>query len=125
MILGLVQPRSDRRGAIITEDLKRDDPLGYELFDAGRAAGDFSADARKLWAAAGPMDYLRLDYRYDPATGRRIFLEFNICCHIGRSGAICLAGAQWGLSQADILGHVVEYSLRRQVRELETRQWAL
>jgi D-alanine-D-alanine ligase len=125
LILGLVQPRSDRRGAIITEDLKRDDPLGYELFDAGAQAGDFSADARKLWAAAAPMDYLRLDYRYDPATGRRIFLEFNICCHIGRSGAICLAGAQWGLSQADILGHIVEYSLRRQARELETRRWAL
>jgi D-alanine-D-alanine ligase len=124
-ILGLVRPRSDRLGAIITEDLKRDDPLGYELFDAGARASDFGADARALWAGAGPMDYLRLDYRFDPATGRRVFLEFNICCHIGRSGAICLAGAQWGLSQADILGHVVEFSLRRQAREKETRRWAL
>lgn len=129
IVLDLVRPRSDRPGAIVTEDLKRDDPLGYELFDAGAQARDFDADARALWAAAGPIDYLRLDYRYDPATGRRVFLEFNICCHIGRSGAICLAGAQRGLSQADILGHVVEYSLRRQKNEASdeagARRWAL
>jgi D-alanine-D-alanine ligase len=123
IILGLVRPCSDRAGEIITEDLKRDDPLGYCLFDAGKATADFAADARKLWAAAGPIDYLRLDYRFDPATGQRVFLEFNICCHIGRSGAICLAAAEKGLSQADLLGHVVEYSLHRQARATEMRKW--
>ncbi len=112
--LGVVRPRSDKAGGIITEDLKRNDPLGYELFEAGGAETAFRADVAALWAAAGPMDYTRLDYRFDPRTGRRVFLEFNICCHIGRSGAISLAAAQWGLDQADLLGHVVEYSLRRQ-----------
>ncbi|MFG1478750.1 hypothetical protein V5F53_08775 [Xanthobacter sp. V4C-4] len=114
LVLGIVHPRSDRAGAIVTEELKRDDPLGYALFDAGAAEPAFAADVQALWAAAGPMDYLRLDYRFDPATGRRTFLEFNICCHIGRSGAICLAAGRWGLSQADVLGHVVEFSLARQ-----------
>jgi D-alanine-D-alanine ligase len=114
LMLGVVRPGSDRIGGIITEDLKRDDPLGYELFEAGRDTAALAADAEALWAAAGPIDYLRLDYRFDPATGRRTFLEFNICCHIGRSGAICLAAAEHGLSQADVLGHVVEASLRRQ-----------
>lgn len=123
LILGLVRPRSNRLGAIVTEDLKRDDPLGYEIFENADYVPYFHADVRALWAAAGPMDYLRLDYRFDPTTGRRIFLEFNLCCHIGRSGAICLAAAQWGLLQADVLGHVVEYSLRRQMREREKQQW--
>ncbi|KAA5602785.1 hypothetical protein F1193_04030 [Blastochloris sulfoviridis] len=124
LMLGVVRPRSDRAGAIITEDLKRNDPLGYEMFrpdDALRTSLD--ADVAALWTAAGPMDYLRLDYRFDPATGRRVFLEFNICCHIGRSGAICLAAGEWGLSQADVLGHVVEYSLRRQAGLREARAW--
>lgn len=114
LVLGLVHPRSDRAGAIVTEALKRDDPLGYALFDAGAETAAFHRDAHALWAAAGPMDYLRLDYRFDPGSGRRTFLEFNICCHIGRSGAICLAAARFGLTQADVLGHVVEYSLARQ-----------
>jgi len=102
------------KGGIITEDLKRSDPLGYELFEGGPIESDLSDDVAAPWRAAGPMDYFRLDYRFDPDTGRRIFLEFNICCHIGRSGAICLAASQWGLSQTDLLGHVIEYSLRRQ-----------
>ena len=117
IMLGVVRPGSDRAGGIITEDLKRDDPLGYCLFDAGLAQAALRADVAALWDLAGPMDYCRLDYRFDPQTGRRVFLEFNICCHIGRSGAICLAAAEWGLSQADVLGHVVEFSLRRQANQ--------
>ncbi len=128
LALGIVKPGSDKAGGIITEDLKRDDPLGYEMFEAGPAGAGFTADVQALWDAVGAVDYTRLDYRFDPGTGRRIFLEFNICCHIGRSGAICLAARQWGLDQADVLGHVVEYSLRRQGvvpgRAGEVRQWA-
>ncbi len=116
IVLGVVRPGSDQAGGIITEDLKRDDPLGYEMFDPGAAGAGFVADVQALWQAVGPMDYLRLDYRFDPASGRRVFLEFNLCCHIGRSGAICLAARQWGLEQDAVLGHVVEYSLRRQGR---------
>ena len=121
LILGLVAPGSNKAGGIITEDLKKDDPLGYRLFDAGVQAAAFAADARTLWDVAGPIDYFRMDYRFDPQTGRRVFLEMNICCHIGRSGAICLAAAQHELSQLDILGHVVEASLRRHVKRQEVR----
>ncbi|WBJ98533.1 hypothetical protein [Methylocystis parvus] len=123
IVLGFVQPISDRLGAIVTEDLKRDDPLGYRLIDVGDLEPLLRDDVGALWAGVGAVDYMRLDYRIDPSTGRRIFLEFNLCCHIGRSGAVCLAGSQWGLSQKDILGHVVEFSLQRQAREQETRRW--
>ena len=122
IVLGLVAPGSNRRGGIITEDLKRNDPLGYQIFDAGPASEGFLADVGALWRAAGPIDYFRMDYRFDPATGKRVFLEFNICCHIGRSGAICLAASQWGLNQADVLGHVIEFSLTRQRQG--ARRWA-
>lgn len=126
IMLGVVHPRSNRAGGIITEDLKRDDPLGYQMFDADETLdAALGRDVAALWSAAGPMDYTRLDYRLDPATGRRTFLEFNICCHIGRSGAVCLAAATWGLTQHDVVGHVVEHSLRRQARRKETRRWVL
>jgi D-alanine-D-alanine ligase len=126
LVLGIVRPGSNWASGVITEDLKQNDPLGYEMFDAGESAlaPALESDAAALWAAAGPVDYLRLDYRFDPASRRRVFLEFNICCHIGRSGAICLAAAQWGLTQADVLGHVVEYSLSRQAGKSVASQWA-
>jgi len=121
ILLGVVRPGSDKAGGIITEDLKRDDPLGYEMFDPGQTGSDFAADVEALWRAVGSMDYLRLDYRFDPVSGKRVFLEFNLCCHIGRSGAICLAASQWGLDQADVLGHVVEFSLQRQQARVGAR----
>jgi D-alanine-D-alanine ligase len=123
IVLGLVHPRSNKPGNILTEDLKLNDPLGYELFDAGSAAQDFREDAFRLWSAVGPIDYLRLDYRYDPRTGKRIFLEFNICCFIGSSGAISMAADEVGISHHEVLGHVMEYSLRRQRFGWEKLQW--
>jgi D-alanine-D-alanine ligase len=125
MLLGFVHPRSDKPGSILTEDLKMNDPLGYELCDLGEAASGVHADMMALWSAAGPMDYLRMDYRYDPSTGQRWFLEFNLCCYVGVDGAICLAGAEHGLSQSDILGHAVEFGLRRQGGGRQHLQWVL
>ena len=125
MVLGHVHPRSDAVGSILTEDLKMDDPLGYEMYDVGSIANDISIDVTKLWRAAGPMDYLRIDYRFDAKTGRRWFLEFNLCCFLGIGGAICLAGREHGISQEDILGHVVEFGLSRQSGDRKHLQWVL
>jgi D-alanine-D-alanine ligase len=125
VVLGFVHPASDKPNNILTEDLKRDDPLGYQIYDVGRYEQDFRDDAAALWDAAGPIDYLRIDYRFDPNSGRRVFLEFNICCYIGEAGAICLAAHRWGISQIDLLGHVVEYGLRRQSFGREHLEWVL
>jgi D-alanine-D-alanine ligase len=125
MMLGFVNPVSDKPGSILTEDLKLNDPLGYRMYSVGRQEDKFRADATAFWAALGPIDYLRIDYRFDPATGARAFLEFNICCFIGSSGAICLAGAEKGLSQREILSHVIEFSLRRQRFGREHLEWVL
>lgn len=125
MVLGHVHPRSNAVGQILTEDLKMDDPLGYEMYDIGPVSKVVLEDAHRLWAAAGPMDYLRMDYRFDPTTGERAFLEFNVCCFLGESGAICLAGSEHGLSQADIVAHVVEFGLRRQSGDRQHLQWVL
>jgi D-alanine-D-alanine ligase len=114
IMLGVVHPVSDAKGSILTQGLKHEEFLGYDLFDAGAGEEGFRSDVTKLWDAVGPMDYWRLDYRFDPETGRRTFLEFNICCHIGRNSAFALAASQFGVTHAEVLGHAVEYSLLRQ-----------
>lgn len=126
LVLGLVHSISDKKSHIVTEDLKRDDPLGYAMFEPGsEIAESFRGDAQVLWGALGPMDYLRMDYRFDSRTGRRVFLEFNLCCHIGRSGAICLAAGRLGASQADVIGHVAEFALRRHASRPNRKGWVL
>jgi D-alanine-D-alanine ligase len=125
LILGHVSPCSDKVGGILTQDLKEDDHLGNQLVDVGRTKDAMQNDVDALWQALGPIDYFRVDYRWDPKTGRRYVLEINICCYLGRGGALCLAAQEWGFSRADILAHVVEYSLARQKGAREQFRWVV
>ena len=125
-VLGHVAPRSDKVGGILTADLKTEDRLGNELItlDAATAAA-IEDDVRKVWAALGPIDYFRLDYRWDPATGQRSLIEMNICCYLGVRGAFGLAGAARGYDRTQMLAHVVEYSLARQRGAQAHASWVI
>ncbi|HEY0141037.1 MAG TPA: hypothetical protein VGF48_09080 [Thermoanaerobaculia bacterium] len=119
-LLGIYEPISDKPGRILTHELKLTDHLGYRELDL--RAGWVADDVVRLWAALGPIDYFRLDYRFDPLTGERRFLELNICCYIGEHGPFGLAAAREGATTDSLLGHVVAYSLLRQRRKGDDRQ---
>jgi len=125
LILGHVAPQSDQIGHILTEELKVDDHLGNRLIDVGATATPIADDVARLWRGLGPIDYFRVDYRWDPETGRRTVLEINICCYFGRHGALALAGSTWGFSRRDLLAHVVEYSLERQKSSRDQYRWII
>ena len=120
-----MQPKSDKPGSIITEDLKLHDHLGYQLVSAQDMEQDIASDVRKIWSALGPMDYFRIDYRIDFETGERRILEMNICCHLGKSGSICLAAAEHGYSQADLLKYIIAYSMDRQKNLRQYGTWLI
>jgi D-alanine-D-alanine ligase len=124
LILGHVVPLSDKIGNILTADLKTEDRLGNELIDVDAATeAAIEQDVRTVWSSLGPIDYFRLDYRWDPATGRRYLIEMNICCYLGVRGAIGLAGARLGYNRTQIVAHVVEYSLARQRGAFAQDRW--
>ena len=126
LVLGHVAPRSDKVGGILTADLKTDDRLGNEMIDVGAAtAAAIEDDVRKVWAALGPIDYFRLDYRWNPATGQRFLIEMNICCYLGVRGAFGMAGERLGYSRTQLLAHVVEYSLARQRGAQAHTSWVI
>lgn len=60
-----MQPKSDKPGSIITEDLKLHDHLGYQTVSVHGLEQDIANDVQKVWDALGPMDYFRIDYRID------------------------------------------------------------
>jgi D-alanine-D-alanine ligase len=118
--LGVFHPMSDEPGNILTHELKLTDHLGYEEMPIGEGwVGD---DVRRLWDALGPIDYFRADYRYDPETGRRWFLEMNVCCYIGEAGPFGMAAERDGTDMDALVRHVVAFSLRRQARRGEYRE---
>jgi D-alanine-D-alanine ligase len=113
-VLGIYEPLSDKRGHILTHDLKLTDHLGYREIDVGITRAAIESDVRALWATLGPIDYFRLDYRWDPRTGERMFLELNICCYIGEHSPFGLAARRDGANIESVVGHVVAFSLLRQ-----------
>jgi D-alanine-D-alanine ligase len=118
--LGVFEPVSDKPGNILTHDLKLTDHLGYRELDLG---DDWvRQDVLRLWSSLGAIDYFRLDYRFDPVTGQRRFLEMNVCCYIGEHGPFGLAAARDQMSTDALLGHVVAYSLHRQLGRREKRE---
>jgi D-alanine-D-alanine ligase len=123
LILGLFHPPSDKAGNILTEDLKLDDPLGYRFYDADDDASDLiNNDVMKLWCSLGEIDYLRLDYRLNPETGHRKFLEFNVCCYLGQHGPFGMAAGKMGIPFDALVQHIVSFSLLRQGRWRKDRQ---
>jgi D-alanine-D-alanine ligase len=126
LVLGHVSPRSDAIGNILTADLKTEDRLGNELVDVdAETATTIERDVQAVWSSLGPIDYFRLDYRWDPATGQRFLVEMNICCYLGVRGAIGMAGARLGYDRTQILAHVVEYSLARQRGSFAQDRWVV
>ncbi|PPQ37767.1 D-alanine--D-alanine ligase family protein [Rhodopila globiformis] len=126
LVLGHVAPRSDKVGGILTADLKTDDRLGNEVIGLDPCTvAAIEDDVRTVWDAFGPIDYFRLDYRWDPATGRRWLIEMNICCYLGKRGSIGLAGARLGYDRTQIVAHVVEYSLARQRHGQGHERWVI
>lgn len=118
--LGVYEPVSDKPGHIVTHDLKLTDHLGYRELDLREGwVGD---DVLRLSRPLGPIDYFRMDYRLDPQTGQRRFLEFNVCCYIGEDGPFGLAAERDGISDDELLGHIVAYSLLRQPRNGDCRE---
>lgn len=118
LLLGLVRPGSDKKGGIITGDLKLHDHLGYGWAEneiAPEIQASISEDMRTLWRALGPIDYFRMDYRIDPTTGVRKLIEMNICCYIGKSGPFAMGAQRIGYTHGDLMKSILHYSYCRQI----------
>lgn len=114
-ILGFVKPGSDKKEGILTGDLKLHDHLGYEWAELPeQVQGRIREDVMTVWRGLGPIDYFRLDYRIDPATGTRRLIEMNICCYIGKSGPFAMGAEKFGLSHGELMKAILQYSLDRQ-----------
>lgn len=59
-----------------------------------------------------PLDYTRLDFI---VTADHIeFIEFNICCNLGKQSSFCIAAKEYGLSQEALVKEIFMNSLSRQ-----------
>ena len=59
-----------------------------------------------------PIDYTRIDFM---VTSDKVeFIEFNVCCNLGRQSAFCISANSVGISQKDLVTQILKNSLKRQ-----------
>jgi D-alanine-D-alanine ligase len=114
--LPAVRATSDRRGNIITYRQKRllDDGLRREVWPADTAVARAQEIATRLHRNLMPLDYSRVDFRWDDHTGKLLFLELNVCCNLGSHSSFALSAAATGYSQASLVELILRSSLSRQ-----------
>lgn len=59
-----------------------------------------------------PIDYTRIDFMVTPEKVE--FIEFNVCCNLGRQSAFCISANSVGISQKDLVTQILTNSLERQ-----------
>jgi len=69
--------------------------------------------SQKLSSFIQPFDYARFDYMVT-AEGEIYFLEFNLCCNLGRYSTFVTSSNSAGYSQDDVVQIILDHSLRRQ-----------
>ncbi len=67
-----------------------------------------------LYDAVRPIDYFRADFKINTNTGIPNLLEFNVCCNLSSGGAICQSCNAIGITQKELLSHIIHQSLIRQ-----------
>jgi len=63
-----------------------------------------------------PFDYLRVDFRLSEDRRHIFFTEVNIACNLASYAAVSQSAQRIGISQRDVLQHILSHSLARQQR---------
>lgn len=73
---------------------------------------EFTQLSNSLLSKLQPLDYTRLDFI---VTSKQIeFIEFNLCCNLGKQSSFCIAANEIGLSQEELVSEIFLSSLSRQ-----------
>jgi D-alanine-D-alanine ligase len=76
--------------------------------------------AQKFYPHISPFDYIRMDFRLDTHRQQLFLLEFNLGCNLGSHAAIAQSANHWDISQAELINHLISYSLQRQTKRNQT-----
>ena len=106
---------SHHRGILTSAEKQQDNTnLAFEVLADKRFDDVLREHAGKVYSAARPVDYFRLDYRYNQKTQEISLLEMNICCDLSSFGSFIFSATSQGLTQKEVLSHILATSLGRQ-----------
>lgn len=71
-------------------------------------------NTKKYFENLKPIDYARFDYIVEKDTDKIYFIEFNLCCNLGRASAIALGASELNIPYDNLINNITYSSLYRQ-----------
>lgn len=116
IILPPVQTLTGQPRHILTGEEKQQDSrnLKFNVVDDAWLCHTAALHALRLYDAIKPIDYFRMDLRYDPSYQKLSFLELNICCDLSSTGSFVFSARARGLTHRETVLAALAHSLSRQ-----------
>lgn len=114
IFLPAVKEESNLKGNVVTYRQKRklDQGLNRVVNKNDDLTFKLNELSSKFFQMTSPLDYTRIDYI---VTKNAIeFIEFNICCNLGKQSSFCVSANSVGLTQYDLVKQILINSLKRQ-----------
>lgn len=107
--------KSTLKGNVVTYGQKRkiEDGLTRSIDNNTKLNSQIIACSEKLLKYILPIDYARFDYMITNDLDI-YFLEFNVCCNLGKQSAFVISANGVNLSQKDLVEKILINSLKRQ-----------
>ena len=108
--------KSNLKGNVVTYYQKRkvEEGLTRTIEDEPKLVNILVDNAQTLLQFISPIDYVRFDFivtnNFTP-----YFIEFNVCCNLGKQSAFVLSANSKNISQESLVRQIVENSLKRQI----------
>lgn len=112
--LPTVKEKSILKGNVVTYRQKRklDSGLSRSINLDKTLEAELVRQSGAFLKLVTPIDYTRIDFMVTSKTVE--FIEFNVCCNLGRQSAFCISADAVGLSQPDLVMQILKNSLKRQ-----------
>lgn len=112
--LPAVKEISTLSGNIVTYRQKRklDSGLSRSVNLDKKLEKELILQSDKFLKVVTPLDYTRIDFIVTSTAIK--FIEFNICCNLGKQSSFCISANSVGLSQEDLVTNIFINSLKRQ-----------
>lgn len=112
--LPTIREESTLQGNVVTYRQKRklDSGLTRTINQNQKLESELVRQSKSFLKLIEPIDYTRIDFMVTPNSIE--FIEFNVCCNLGKQSAFCISANNAGLSQKDLVSKIFRNSLKRQ-----------
>lgn len=114
VFLPCISQHSTHKGGIVTYEQKRkiESGLTRTVLSDIELTQKIQSYSKAMFALVQPLDYTRFDYIIDE-TGTPYFLEFNVCCNLGKHSTISQAASSLHITYEQLIENIIYSSLYR------------